>query len=154
MMKSMRRFGKSSRMRAFSLMEMLIVLAIMALLIGLMVKNYDAIFGGGQRQVAQMFVKDTVATPLMAYRVNMGEYPTTEEGLKALVECPTGKQGWMGPYMKELPKDPWKRDYHYAYPGVHNPSGYDVWSTGPSGIDNGEDLIGNWAKGNGEKKAE
>jgi len=124
-------------------MEILIVLALIAMLAGLVIANLDKIFGGGQEKVASIWVKQ-IDTPLMAYRISVGSYPSTEEGLQALVTAPAGKEKlWKGPYIKTLPMDPWGHPYQYRFPGVKNPSSFDVWSLGPKGIE-GEGNIGNW----------
>lgn len=130
--------------KGFSLLEILIAIALLAAIAALLITNLDRILGGGQKEVARIFVNETIQVPLMSFRVNMGRYPTTEEGLKALVTRPSEDAvNWQGPYIKEIPLDPWGREYQYRYPGEKNPSGYDVWSLGPSGKE-GEDNIGNW----------
>src|SRR5690606_1373275 len=106
----------------FSLLEILIVLAIIGMLALLVVSNMDRILGSGQEKVAHVFVTETMVTPLMAFRLNVGRYPTTEEGLQALVARPSDDlTTWQGPYVKNLPKDPWGRDYQYRCPGTKNP---------------------------------
>jgi general secretion pathway protein G len=75
------------------------------------------------------------------YRLDMGRYPTTEEGLKALVEPPTDedeKIKWQGPYLKKhkVPNDPWGRPYHYRCPGEHGD--FDLWTYGADGEPGGE----------------
>ncbi|MDR1255947.1 MAG: type II secretion system major pseudopilin GspG [Puniceicoccales bacterium] len=131
-----------SRNRGFSLIEILIVLAIIAGLTGLLVSNLDSIFGSSKEQIAHIFANETVRAPLMAYKINVGEYPSTAEGLKALMKAPADKEHrWRGPYLESLPKDPWGNDYCYAYPGLHNGAKYDVWSRGNPGKD---EKIGNW----------
>lgn len=140
------RFKYRYRDRGFSLMEILIVLALMGMLIGLVVFNSEAIFGGGQKKVAKMFTK-SVDVPLMAYRSHMGRYPSTEEGLMALLKAPMGKSSrWQGPYIKDKEGllDPWGNPYQYRYPGIHNRNSYDIWSMGPGGQSGDEDDIGNW----------
>ncbi|MDR2721167.1 MAG: type II secretion system major pseudopilin GspG [Puniceicoccales bacterium] len=130
------------RSKGFSLIEMLIVLAIIAGITGLLVSNLDSIFGGSKEQMAHIFANEVVKTPLMAYKINIGSYPSTAEGLQALVEAPRGKEHkWKGPYMESLPKDPWGNDYFYACPGVHNRAAYDIWSMGSP--TKGKE-IGNW----------
>jgi general secretion pathway protein G len=100
-----------------------------------------------QGEVAHVFVMNSIATPLESYRKDTGTYPTTAQGLEALITAPAGVNSWHGPYitLDHLPKDPWGNWYNYACPGVHNPKGYDVWSLGPHGM-NGKDsdVIGNW----------
>jgi general secretion pathway protein G len=133
--------------RAFTLLEILVVLAIIGLLAGLAITNIDKIFGGAQVSVAQTFVNQTMKTALTAYRISMGSYPTTAEGLQALLTPPSGKEGkWGGPYITEtkVPLDPWGEPYQYACPGKHNKSSYDVWSKGPDKQDGTADDIGNW----------
>lgn len=128
----------------FSLLEILIVLALIGMLAFLVVTNMDRILGSGQEEVARVFVTDTMVTPLMSYRLNVGRYPTTEEGLQALLRRPSEDvANWQGPYVKSLPKDPWGQDYQYRFPGEKNPDGYDIWSFGPDGVDSDRN-IGNW----------
>jgi len=84
--------------------------------------------------------------PLLAYKAATGAYPTTKQGLEALLTQPDGVTGWRGPYLIRIPLDPWKRPYQYAYPSTHGQAAdkYDVWSLGPDGIDETKDDIGNW----------
>lgn len=141
--------------RAFTLLEILVVLAIIGLLAGLAIGNLDKLFGGAQTDIAKTFVTTSMKMPLTAYRMDMGDYPSTAEALKALVTAPSGKADrWRGPYVTEggIPLDPWKRPYQYRYPGVKNKNGYDLWSSGPDGQDGTADDIGNWATETAEQK--
>jgi general secretion pathway protein G len=140
---------RASRATAgFSLLEILVVLAIIGLIVGVAVTNLGSIFGGAQAKVAKLFVTSEVELPLMAYKADMGDYPTTEEGgLTALWVAPSSKAGnWHGPYGKgsKAPLDPWNEPYQYRYPGTHNKGSYDIWSKGPDKQDGTEDDIGNW----------
>jgi len=135
--------------RAFTLLEILVVLAIIGLLVGLVVTNTDKIFGQSQEAVARIFVRDSLKTPLVRYRIDLGDYPTTSEGLAALVAAPNGAADkWRGPYMDvaggKLPVDPWGQPYEYRYPGVKNAGGYDLYSKGPDKTADTADDIGNW----------
>lgn len=133
------------RQAGFSLIEILIVLALIAAIIGLLVTNLDKILGGSKEKVAKAFIEN-LETPLMAYRLDIGTYPSTDEGLQALRSAPAGKEKrWKGPYLKKLPEDPWNNQYQYRFPGVKNPDSYDVWSFGPTGVAN-EKEIGNWSE--------
>jgi general secretion pathway protein G len=80
--------------------------------------------------------------------INMDRYPTTEEGLKLLVERPTGDdKKWQGPYITKLENDPWGNPYQYRSPGVRNTARFDLWSRGADNADGGEEDaadIGNW----------
>ena len=80
----------------------------------------------------------------MGYSLDMGGYPSTAEGLAALCSAPPSTAGrWRGPYVTDgkIPLDPWNEPYQYACPGKHNPTGYDIWSKGPT---NRPMEIGNW----------
>jgi general secretion pathway protein G len=139
---------KKSR-RAFTLLEILVVLAIIGLLAGLAISNSDKIFGGAQEAVAKTFVRDSLKTSLVRYRIDLGDYPTTAEGLAAMVAAPANKADrWKGPYIdtpgNKLPVDPWGEIYQYRFPGTRNKGGYDLYSKGADRADGTEDDIGNW----------
>ncbi len=86
--------------------------------------------------------------PLDCYRLDVGEYPSTEQGLDALLQAPNDpatSAHWTGPYVEDaVPPDPWGHRYRYAYPGIHNEDQPDVWSLGPDGINGTEDDIVSW----------
>lgn len=122
----------------------MIVIALLGVLAAVLISNLDNIFGGGQEKLAHLWVNESVRTPLMAYRLDMGNYPSTEEGLSALITAPAGKNDrWKGPYLEKLPLDPWNNPYQYRFPGIKNTGKYDVWSRGRDAKDS-EDDIGNW----------
>jgi general secretion pathway protein G len=134
-----------STLRAFTMMELLVVLAILGLLAGLAISNVGSIFGDAQASTAKLFVKETMKTALFTYRMRVGSYPTTAEGLQALVTPPADKADRWGstPYIEggKIPLDPWNQPYQYACPGTHNKDGYDLWSKGPP---EKPTEIGNW----------
>jgi general secretion pathway protein G len=145
----------SRRSSGFTLLEILVVLAIIGLLAGLAITNVDKIFGTSQVGVAKLVVSQTFKTSLTTYRIHMGSYPTTSEGLQALVAAPGGKTDkWHGPYLSEgkIPKDPWEEPYQYAYPGTRNKDSYDLWSKGPDKQSGTADDIGNWDAGTSTEK--
>ncbi len=139
----------TARISAFTLLEILVALAIVGLLAGLAISNSDRIFGQSQETVARIFVRDSLKTALVRYRIDLGDYPSTNEGLAALLVAPAGKaERWRGPYI-EVPgnrplTDPWTEPYRYRFPGTKNTGGYDLYSIGPDKTDGTEDDIGNW----------
>ena len=139
----------TSKISAFTLLEILVTLAIIGLLAGLAISNSDKIFGQSQEAVARVFVRDALKTSLVRYRIDLGDYPTTSEGIAALIVAPAGKaERWRGPYIDvsggKVPTDPWGEPYRYRYPGTKNKGGFDLYSVGPDKNDGSEDDIGNW----------
>ncbi|TVR50784.1 MAG: type II secretion system protein GspG [Puniceicoccaceae bacterium] len=131
---------------AFTLLEMIIVIALIAILAGVAIMNVDKIFGSNQERIAKIFVTESLRVPLTNYRIDMGSYPSTAEGLQALITAPDGRSGrWRGPYIEgnQVPNDPWGNPYQYRFPGTRNPSGFDLYSFGPDGVDSDQN-IGNW----------
>lgn len=150
--KTSRAFARQSLARnagGFTLVEILVVLAIIGLLIGVLVTKSDKIFGRSQSAVAGIFVRNSMSVPLLSYRRDMGDYPSTQEGLQALVTPPGSRaEAWHGPYIEasggRLPLDPWGEPYQYRYPGTKNPGSYDLYSKGQDKQPDTADDIGNW----------
>ena len=135
--------------RAFTLLEIMIALAIIGLLVGLAVTKLGNTYDDAKKQTTRLFVNDSMKAPLFAYKMAMGEYPSTEDGLQSLLTASASKADkWQGPYLEvqggKLPLDPWNNPYQYRFPGTHNKGGYDLWSMGPDGKDGTDDDIGNW----------
>jgi general secretion pathway protein G len=141
--------SQRGRRAAFTLLEIMIALAILGLLVGLAVANLGGIFGEKQIEVARLYVNSTLPLTFDTYKLSLGNYPSTNDGLQALMTKPAGASSkWNGPYVKENaewpPKDPWDQPYQYLFPGKHNAKSYDLWSKGPDMIDGTADDIGNW----------
>jgi general secretion pathway protein G len=145
----------SSRAAGFTLLEILVVLAIIGLLAGLAITNVDKIFGGAQITTTQLQVRDGMKTVLISYKIHMGDFPSTSEGLQALLTPPANRADkWHGPYLEpaKLPVDHWGEQLQYAYPGARNKTSYDLWSKGPDKQSGTADDIGNWDTGTSTEK--
>jgi general secretion pathway protein G len=138
-----------SRRRGFTLIEVLIVLVILVIIAGLAAGTFMNRLAKAKIDAARSQI-GLFETPLEAYNLDMGYYPTTNEGLQSLVNPPMdlgNSAAWNGPYLnKNIPLDPWGRPYSYTSPGRFNPNTYDVWSVGPDGVDGTADDIGNWSQ--------
>jgi len=122
--------------KGFTLIELIVVAAIIALLAGLVVPQFI-------KQEEKATAKATKAqielfgTALDTFRLDVGRYPTSQEGLQALTQKPGGVDRWDGPYLKkEVPPDPWNKPYIYKSPGEHGP--YDIISYGADGVPGGD----------------
>ncbi|MDD5250687.1 MAG: type II secretion system major pseudopilin GspG [Rhodocyclaceae bacterium] len=133
------------RSGGFTLLELLVVVAIIGLLAGYVGPKYFSQIGKAEVKAARAQI-DGLEKALDAYRLDVGRYPTTEQGLNALVTPPPGVTKWSGPYLKKgVPLDPWGKAYLYKSPGDHGD--YDVFSYGKDGAPGGtgEDAdITNW----------
>ena len=132
------------RRNAFTLIELLLVLVILAVLAAVVVPK----FAGRSEQARITAAKTDISMiegQLDIFEQDCGRYPSTEEGVRALVEAPPNLPKWHGPYIKRgVPNDPWGNSYVYRYPGQHNANSYDLYSTGPDGRE-GNDDIDNWS---------
>ncbi len=129
----------------FTLMELLVVLAILGLLMGLVGPQVLKSLSGAKVKTAAIQIKD-LEQALEMYKLDVGRFPTTAQGLNSLSAKPANASGWNGPYLKsKVPLDPWKREYHYKYPGDH--AELDIFTYGQNGTPGGEgeDIdVGNW----------
>jgi len=118
------------RERGFTLIELLVVLAILSLLVGVVAPRVMDYFSRSKVDVAKLQI-DQLGSALDLFRLDVGRYPTSQEGLGALVARPGGAQQWRGPYLKgtSVPADPWGRAYQYRSPGTEG-RGYDLFSLG------------------------
>jgi len=122
--------------KGFTFFEILVVVTIIGLLAALVGPRLWGKISGGKQTAAKAEI-ELLGTALDAFRLDTGRYPTTEEGLKAIREQPSGVDNWNGPYLpKEIPVDPWRRPYVYRCPGEHGE--YDLISYGADGVEGGE----------------
>lgn len=133
---------------AFTLIEIMLVVIIIGVLAAMIVPSFSGRGEQARVAAAQADIDGNLATALDLYELDMGSYPLTSEGLQALLLKPdAGVAGdkWQGPYLKkkQVPRDPWGKEYLYIYPGVRDPQGYDLSSLGKDGIESKDD-IANW----------
>jgi general secretion pathway protein G len=128
--------------KGFSLIELIVVLVILGLLAAVVAPNVYNKLAKGKDQIARIQIKELEGA-LQLFLFDMGRYPTSSEGLDALVRNPGNLDAWRGPYLaKDVPKDPWGKPYTYRCPGMHGD--YDLLSFGPDGNEGGDDDICSW----------
>ena len=138
---------RRNRSAAFTLTEIMVVVVILGILAATIIPQFigttfDAKVSTAKSNIAEL------ESAIERFYINLDRHPTTEEGLNALVEPPTGEEGrWRGPYVKMIRPDPWGQPYQYRSPGVRRASSFDLWSRGADMKDGGEGEgadIGNW----------
>ena len=121
----------------FTLLELLVVMVILGLLASVIGPHVMKHVGTSKSKTATVQIEE-LGTALEMYRLEVGSYPTTAQGLAVLVQRPAGVEQWNGPYLRKpvVPKDPWGRDYRYRHPGEHGT--FDIYSLGADNADGGE----------------
>lgn len=150
-MKTLNTTHKNRKQAAFTLIELVLVLSIIAILVAAVALNSSGFLGSAQDTTVAGDLQK-INTALIAYQASAGRPPTTDQGLESLVAKPSKPpvpDKWYA-YMEELPKDPWKQVYHYRTPATKSKKQYDIWSIGPDGVDGTPDDIGNWKKEEGK----
>jgi len=132
----MRRSSFLGKSGGFTLIELLVVIVIIGLLAGYVAPRYFAQVGKSEIKVAQAQL-DSFGKALDQYRLDTGRYPSSEQGLAALMSHPASEAKWQGPYLKKtVPDDPWGKPYVYRSPGEHGE--YDLYSYGKDGQPGGD----------------
>jgi general secretion pathway protein G len=128
---------QNKKQMGFTLLELLVVLGIIAMLAGLVGPQVMKHMGESKVKAAKVQIEDLAQT-LDMYKLDVGSYPTSEQGLNALIDNPGDIQRWNGPYLRKskVPLDPWNQEYKYTSPGEHGK--FDVSSLGADGKEGGE----------------
>lgn len=131
-------YQSKRREGGFSLLELLAVLVILGILAGIFAPRFLGQAESAKRKAAKLEI-DQIGQSLDLYKLETGKYPTSQEGLAALITAPSGATNWNGPYLKKttVPKDPWGNDYKYVSPGDQNRP-YDIVSLGGDGKEGGD----------------
>lgn len=137
---------RASRARGFTLLELMVVLLILVFLAAIAAPRVTHYLRKAKVEAAKVQV-DALASAVDSFHLDMGRFPTNDEGLKALLDRPSGGAKWDGPYVKkrESLTDPWGNAYRYRFPGQHGE--YDVFTNGADSAEGGTDgaqVIGNW----------
>lgn len=129
--------------KGFTLIEIMLVVVIIGVLAAMVVPKLTGRTRQTKNAVAKVDVDVNIPLALDLYELDMGEFPSTLDGL---TDNKTSSDAWKGPYLKKLPKDAWGKAYIYKYPGERNKYGYDLYSAGADGQGGTNDDIGNWEK--------
>ena len=134
----------------FTLIELMLVIIIIGTLAALVIPRLAGRAEQARKTAVKADILSNIPLALDLYELDNGLYPSTQQGLDALINKPTTwplAKNWTGPYLKKRPVDPWGNDYRYICPGTHNSEDYDLFSIGKDGSEGGNDDIGNWEDG-------
>lgn len=143
-----------NKMKAFTLIEIMLVIILIGILAAIALPRLTGKTTQARVASARTEIEATLPMALDMYELDAGRFPTSDQGLMALIQKPTSSPeptSWKGPYLKrkDVPKDPWGKDYIYECPGKQNED-YDISSAGPDGIVGNEDDVNNWKTKNSE----
>jgi general secretion pathway protein G len=135
--------NKIRNFKGFTLIELMLVVVIIGALVAMVMPRLTG--RGEQARVvaAGADINANIATGLKLYELDNGNFPSTAEGLGALLAKPSSAKNWNGPYLERKPLDPWGREYEYKSPGEHRKTDYDLYSLGKDGIESADDVT-NW----------
>ena len=140
----------------FTLIEIMLVVIIIGILAAMIVPNLAGRGEQARKSTAKADIEANLTAAFDLYELDNGRYPTTDQGLNALIQKPTANPetpNWNGPYLKKkkIPVDPWGKPYVYLSPGTHNKDEYDLFSYGPDGVESKDDIT-NWFEAEAAKK--
>lgn len=128
--------------RGFTLIELMVVVIIIAALAGMVLPRVLPMSEEAKTNISKGDIAN-ITVALKLYKLHNDKFPSTDDGLDALVASPSSARNWRGPYLDGNYEDPWDRDYEYRYPGTQNQNGFDIWSKGPDESRNDDDVT-NW----------
>ena len=128
--------------RGFTLVELMLVVIIIGVLVAMVMPRLSGRSEEARIGVAKADIDLNIATALKLYELDNGVFPTTEEGLGALMSAPSTARNWKGPYLEKKPLDPWGKTYQYKSPGTRRHD-YELYSLGRDGIESADDVV-NW----------
>jgi general secretion pathway protein G len=129
--------------RGFTLIELMLVVIIIGALVAMVMPRLTGRGEQARAAAARADIMSNIATGLKLYELDNGEFPSSEEGLSALLTKPAAANNWHGPYLEKKPVDPWGREYKYKNPGEHRTADYDLSSLGKDGTESDDD-VKNW----------
>ncbi|MBN1405355.1 MAG: type II secretion system major pseudopilin GspG [Candidatus Omnitrophica bacterium] len=133
----------SRNKKGFTLIELMLVVIIIGALVAMVMPRFAGRGESARIAAAKADIRANIATALKMYELDNGNYPTSDEGLNALMNKPASATNWNGPYLERQPLDPWSREYKYKCPGDHRTSDYDLYSLGKDGTESNDD-VKNW----------
>lgn len=145
-MKSMHKIGgqRMTFMRSgFTLIELMLVVIIIGALSAMVLPRLVGRSEQARVSATRADIKANIATALKLYELDNGTFPTSEEGLAALMSAPPSAANWNGPYLESKPVDSWGKEYQYKSPGTNRPQDYDLYSLGKDGKEGNDDIV-NW----------
>ncbi len=136
--------GSSKNNRnGFTLIELMLVVIIIGALVAMVMPRLAGRGEQARAATARADIQTNIATALKLYELDNGSFPSSEEGLSALLSKPSSASNWNGPYLERKPIDPWGREYNYKSPGEHRTADYDLYSFGNDGVESQDD-VKNW----------
>jgi len=131
------------KFRGFTLIELMLVVVIIGALVAMVMPRLTGRGEQARVAAAKADILANIATGLKLYELDNGEFPSTDEGLNALLSKPASANNWHGPYLEKKPIDPWGKIYQYRGPGTHRTQDFDLFSLGRDGVESADDVI-NW----------
>jgi general secretion pathway protein G len=129
--------------KGFTLIELMLVVVIIGALVAMVMPRLTGRGEQARVAAAKADIQANIATAIKLYELDNGEFPSTADGLTALLSKVASASSWRGPYLEKKPIDPWGREYKYKSPGEHRTNDYDLYSLGKDGVESADDVV-NW----------